>query len=568
MPDIAPEHVRAALEGLSPEQQHQFLDELEKRHAAASADFSDVQGGSTVTRSGDKTAGLMGYPDPMEALKGAGKSAVNTAIGLGSLPYRAAAALGVKSAEPYVGEANAQHKELAPQSRSEQTGQTIEQLAEHIIPGSKLAGATKTAPFIARLLANAGLTGVTQGAQGGSLTDAAFGAATGGLSESLGTALPAVLRSSAVQNWMKILSKSGLNPFQKASLREALASVADDLPVGTTKGLAEKTAGITEDAGQRVADVFKPLENKPMSLSKPVSELRQMVEAPVTQGGRTIQAGRPEVRFNDLSPQAQDAHLDQVLQVVAPGTTFSQLPPNIQSAVRSQAANVNDVVHEGVKEILDSPTAGNALRRVTSRVGEVADIAPQPKVGQVRGLRQGLGEDASKALELGVVTPEGEALKAAGGQVTKAIHKQFPQTVEPDATYSSWRKISDQMQKSLDASPEKVSAFAKYYAAKIGIAGALGGATGEATGQGHTKSAAIALGAMTGMAVSQSGLWNSMSAATKNWLANLIEQGNQEGAARALKAATLVYVSRIRQNNKLAREEAAKQSQRTGVMVE
>lgn len=498
------------------------------------------------------------YSGPTSALTDAAKQIPKT-LGddlaqLGMLAPRLVTAMGVKGAQPAIDYADSLHRAAQPTNAAESAAQFGTHMAEFAAPAGPVGRAIEGMPALARMGVEAARAGLTSAAQaGGDPIAAAGGAISGGLGEATNAVVPWLARNSAVKNWMSMLQKAGLNPFQKAALKEALETAGSDLPVGGAETLIRKTAQMKTDAGNALEGVYNGINHEPADLTGPVDNLTTRVNSPAYQTvsptgakGMTIQPKVPDITFSQLTPQAQATALKN---------------PDVMKAVMS---GEDAVIIPGTPEILKNPPLASAIRDVTGDIQGVQDVPGGPKVWQARALKQSLNQQATKALDSGIVTPRGDALKLGGGEVADAMHSQYPELKDPDAAYSTWKTISDRTQKAFGGGdPATISSFSKYLASKLLIGGLASGAA-EVGGQSHQKSAAIGLGAMALTAVGQSAFWNSMSAATKNSIASMIENGENDGAVAALRAASMTYVAKQRSNKRLSDQESSSLLQRAG----
>ncbi len=228
---------------------------------------------------------------------------------------------------------------------------------------------------------------------------------------------------------------------------------------------------------------------------------------------------------------------------------FAKATPEQQKSIRTLAERVKGKPLSN-SELVSQPNYNSEDRiEAVKRVRQILSTqAPEGTISResLRKIRQALDKsiDAAGGFTRGVLpTPKmadvAEAEKNMAGAIRDVLHTDHPDITKLDAEFSLWKNVKSAMtSRSVKEDIPKTDspwramwhARSAAYIATTGAGGALGGALGGATG---AEEASVATGGLLAVhALVTSTAWRTVSAATKNELADLLAKGEFEKTAK------------------------------------
>lgn len=436
-------------------------------------------------------------------LKGAGRTVLGAAE-LGSLPGRMADKLinpkFAAEEERFLKQA---HEKLESRTGAEKGGDLLESAAELLLPGVPEMDVIKGAGRLGKI-GNAAIRGaVDVGARtaikSGSLKEGAEGAAVGTVAGAAGeTILPPaarLLKRLAREQYGKILHPLG-RAAKEVTEDKLLSGEPTDLVgrgvTGSKEKLRDRFVREATESGKVVDAEYNRLDQTKKTRLAPLFD---SIDDWVT-GKSFLKADRPSSNQNYLV-----------------GRATKVLPPS------DREANP-EMVKEGVD-----------LTKDTIRLlGNYADKVPP---GTIRNLRQLWDEELfGRNLQVNPATAADKVKKAAADSMRQVLHSQHPTTKDIDAEFSFWKSAANMMESRITSDTGKLELVKKMGNHWKAILGGVAG--GEAGREKDSSALSIIAGAAAGAALGEamaSTSWQSVSAVTKNKVADLLVNGKGQEAA-------------------------------------
>lgn len=409
----------------------------------------------------------------LDFIEGAGSGAANLVFQGGDLIRRG---LGM---ERVIQRPEVQQLIAAPDSIPGKAGRFAEQAAEMIIPGSGVARATKAAPILARVAAQAATGAGVAGLQtGGDKAAMGTAAALGGASEAIpaaltGTPVPGMLKESAAKQYGQVINatKQGNKWVSQNVVVPEL--IERGVKAFTLKGLLQKAEGQAELFGKAIGDKWANL----------------------------------------------------------PAGTKVALDPIIQSMTKSADDALTIQSASGAK-IPATEMAKNALGHMNFLKQTLKDAAEaNPSTGalevpaeKLRALRQAWDEVAANAKVFQGQQLADHAVGKVHAMASDAIREKlaadFPDIAALNKEYSFWRNTEKVIRDTVLRREGQAKPMSQQIAAAAGVA--MGGAAGGIHGAIAGKAALEGL-----QKVMASPAWRTVSSVYKDRLADAIATGNR-----------------------------------------
>lgn len=434
---------------------------------------------------------------PVDALQGIGAGVLSTARGISQLAHKVVPAI------PEIPESYA----TPPESNAAKVGKFAEQAAEFMLPGGAVSKATKAAPVLGRIAAQAGTAAAVAAAQsGGDPKTTAEAALIGGAGEGVGAALnsplvPRLLRSSAEKQYGQAINatKQG-NKWVSQNI--AVPELLDrNVSAMTLKGLQKKATTSVDAIGNAINDAWKSLPE-----------------------GSALEL---EPTWNAIEKSAGDA-----LTITA--SNGKQIPVTAQA--QNALGNLNYLKQTLLDVAEQNPTSGKLevpvekLRQLRQAWDEVA---AQAKVYQ--------GQQLADAATGKIHAMAADAIRSHLGQ-------EFPDIAALNKEFSFWKNVEKVVGDTVLRREGQAKPISRQ------LASAAGATAGAVAGGLH--GAILGKQAMDGLqTLTNSTAWKTVSAVQKNKLAQYLAGGNRGGAEftirQMLKGVGLEALTPSRSNGQL-----------------
>lgn len=563
MPRPTRADIEQDLQGLTPEQQIQYMDELERRFpptavedASASPDIRPafnrfVEGAASTALPSMDTVGQlagaatdtpMGVPSPVIELGEDGKIHIRPSKSL-TLGWDILKGMAKSHGEQF-GKAGESARAAAELGASGDIGGAARKTAATV--GHTVAGLT---PLVGPAAAHAGER-ISEGDVAGGLGEATglgtvllpFGKK---FAAGIETRTAKGLESSAGRNIAKVV---GARWQEVPDIMQNTETIAKGLGVGNREKLLNKVKGVGALSRKKGA-------NDPSSLLGRAETKLDLVKAK----GADIPIG--------LERAAQGVR-DIAIKLDNPRPGPRSLDRELVAATEDWASQIEGKAFahgtEGTSPTPPIPPSrtlgGKDIPGVPGRPG-TPDMPGEVPASEVFKLRTQAGDVASrkggfKANPLGEVTATGKAAAAAHGELGSLLKEAVPGLREADLNYSSWRQVGDLLQASTQKGALKNAPALELLGLRVPIGGILGmtmaGGAGAAVG--GTRGALFASSTYGALQVAReianSAYWQSLSAATKIKVANAIKSGALTTAEVATRGAGVAVpaVSRYTEN--------------------
>lgn len=399
-------------------------------------------------------------------------------------------------------------KSLTASNTSQRVGKVGEQIAETVIPASKIAGAGEVAarvvaPHLApavgevaarvlprALVEGAGMAGVSAAQGGNPIVGGALGAAAPAVGEAINSMAPA-LRTAAEKKVVQALGAT----------KERYKAVAERLAPGILqRGLWGSRETLQAHAAETLSDVGQQID---AALAKHGAE--QVGIAPIT----------------DALEKAKDA-----FRATNPTTgEIVQIEPR---AIQQLAGLQTVVTALGPDATVENLTA---VRRAWDKV-----------VSQAGGFEHRAGVAIGVPLK---DQSEAWAKREGAGAIRKLLADEFPDMAAINKEYSFWKGLSDVLTQTLKRTQPQGPGLGRTLAE--GAGSIVGGAAGSAAGPAGAVGGAVFAGKVAAMAKTafESPRWKLVDARMKSALADAIQSGSASRMAMTLSRISAVQGSKV-----------------------